>query len=98
MSYTLIYEGDDKQVLMGNQPGENKKVVIKVWRSEFLNATELLQLQNEYEITSQLNIPEIRKVLRKEMIENRHALVMEYYNGETLHNAFIVQKQSLAVF
>jgi hypothetical protein len=44
-------------VLVGNHPDENKKVIVKVWRNEFLNPTELLQLQNEYEATSQLNIP-----------------------------------------
>ncbi|MBD0350919.1 MAG: serine/threonine-protein kinase PknK, partial [Flavisolibacter sp.] len=97
-SCTVIHEEANKQLLLLKQPEEEQFFVAKMLLQEFPNPTELLQLENELEVTRSLAIPEVRKAIRREFFQNRHALILEYFNGETLHGAFLDKKQPLTVF
>jgi histidine kinase len=97
-SYSILNEKVDKQVLLIKRLNDSKQVVAKVLRQEFPEGIKLLQLENEFEITKSLSSSFVRKALSREIIQNRDALILEYFEGITLYDAFVAQKQSLETF
>ncbi|WP_262710592.1 adenylate/guanylate cyclase domain-containing protein [Dyadobacter sediminis] len=97
-SYSILNEKVDKQVLLTKRKQDGKMLIAKVLRQEFPDEIKLHQLENEYKITNSLDTTFVRKAISREMIQNRHALILEYFEGTTLFDAFVVRKQPLESF
>ena len=82
MAEELIYESKNSKVYRSNENEWGLPVVTKMLNQEFPSPQSIRHFYNEYEITKDLDIPGVRKVLRMGKIQNRHALVLQYVEGE----------------
>ncbi|MEM7530625.1 MAG: AAA family ATPase [Chloroflexota bacterium] len=67
----------------------SQSVVIKVLKSDRPTRRQIVQFNNEYELTKDLNVAGVRKGLSMTTIEGRYALVLDYIEGKTLKEALI---------
>ena len=74
------------------------QTILKILKNEFAGADEVVQLNHELEITQALPIPCVRKAIRREKIDNCEALVLEYFDGESLYDLFVKRRQTLPQF
>jgi len=63
-------------------------VVIKILRNEFPEPAEVDKLTNDFEVTRHLEIMGIRKAYKLTRINNRYALFLKYFAGQTLKKRF----------
>ncbi len=71
-------------------------VVIKMLRHEFPEPTEVDKLTNDYEITRRLtHVQGIRKAYKLTRINNRYALYLDYFAGQTLQKRFELPSSSI---
>lgn len=94
----LIHESDDSLIYYYPISSYNRPVAIKLLNSNSQTSQHLVRLNNEYEITRDLAIDGVRKVIAQIRFEDKPALVMEYVSGQTLTQAFVEQRQSLVDF
>lgn len=88
----LIFESDTSYLYKGKDNGQD--VIIKLLKDPSPNADLLLKFHNEYEYTKDVDHQSIRKAIRKDKIDNKYALYLEYFDGESIGDAFIKEKQS----
>ena len=62
-------------------------IVIKVLKSEFPNSKQIVQLKNELDYTTKVDVSGIRKGYKHIKINNRHALLLEYFDGISIKDA-----------
>ncbi|MCU0440221.1 MAG: trifunctional serine/threonine-protein kinase/ATP-binding protein/sensor histidine kinase [Raineya sp.] len=62
-------------------------IVIKVLKSEFPSSKQIVQLKNELDYTTKIDISGIRKGYKHIKINNRHALLLEYFDGHSVKEA-----------
>lgn len=72
-----------------------KPILEKRLQDEFPDPREILQLQNELEITQALNVPGIRRAYELTQRNNRYVLRMEYFDGVSLNGAFVKERKPL---
>ena len=89
----IIYSGDNSIIYL--EPNGSRVKARKVLRSEYPTPDQILNFNNEFEFTKELNIPGVRKVLKKERQDNKHTLLLEYLEGATMKEAFVDQRRSL---
>ncbi|MCA0933901.1 AAA family ATPase [Lutimonas saemankumensis] len=87
----LIFESDTSFIYKGKDKGQD--VIIKLLKDPSPNADLLLKFHNEYEYTKDVKHPSIRKAIRKDKIDNKYALYLEYFDGESIGDAFIKEKR-----
>jgi PAS domain S-box-containing protein len=78
-----IYNGSRTQVYRGLSES-NQKVIIKLLLSEYPTFSELVQFQNQYSITKNIDLPGIVKPIALEKYRNGFALIMEDVGGVSL--------------
>jgi predicted ATPase/class 3 adenylate cyclase len=66
------------------QRGPDGPVVLKVLAVDRPSVAELVRFANDLELTRDLEIDGVRRGLRRERIDGRHALVLEYAEGAPL--------------
>jgi predicted ATPase len=88
MTEKLIYESRKSKVYYRTDSEWGKPVVMKVLNYEFPTPDDINQFYNEYEIISSIKLEGIRNALKKGKEKNRHALFLEWVEGEPLHQAF----------
>jgi serine/threonine protein kinase len=82
----IIYQGNSV-ISIENLPDYSHPVVIKKLSKQHSSQRNILSLEKEYQMTSNLNTVEgVRKVLEKKSIENKPVLILEYIEGETLRD------------
>lgn len=92
-SLPKIHEGVRTLISLWENSGYDQKVVIKTVRSSYATPRNELRLGNEYELTRNLEIGGIRRVLDKLTIGGRPALILEYIEGRTLKEALIDERK-----
>ena len=92
---TLVYRG----IFLGQQNHPSlqaqQPVVLKVLRNEYPNFNELLQFQNQYSITKNLDLPGVIKTYDLESYNYGYCLVLEDFGGMSLWE--FVQKKPLDI-
>ena len=94
----LIHEGPEFVVYKEMRDELPAPVTIKQIKNKEAPAELLLQLKNELEQTHDLSIPGVRKAIRLEHINQRPSLLLEYVDGLTLKEAFLIKERSLNDF
>lgn len=87
---TIVFEGFDQTA--------NKPVAVKMLKDEFPTLKSIAKFNEEFEITQRLNIQGIRKAYAKQKIQNKHILLLDYIEGESLRKAIDQGRIPLADF
>ncbi len=80
----IIYLGSKTVVYRGIREKDEKPVIIKMMRNEYPTFNEIAQFRNQYNITKNLNLPNIIKTYSLENYCNGYALIMEDFGGISL--------------
>jgi histidine kinase len=87
----------DRSTLFVDPDWPGGKVVLKVLDDEFPALDLLARFINELTLTRDLNIRGLRRALERTRIDNRHALVLQHFDGQSLGNMPIVHDRSQLV-
>lgn len=82
--FELIHEGAKSLVYKAQRHTDQKKVVLKLLKSEYPSFAELMQFRNQYTIVQNLNLDGIVQIIALENYQNGYALVMEDVEGISL--------------
>lgn len=77
-----IYESINSRIYLQEEDG--KQVIVKVLNSEHPSPEKIVQFNNEYELTCDIESTGIRRAIKKGKIDNLYALYLEYEAGKTL--------------
>ncbi len=91
-----IYESKNSIIYKGLSPVSENHVVVKILNNEFPTEEEIQQFNKEYEIINELKIKGIRKVLAKDTADNKHKLILEYFEGQTLREYLLQNRQPIS--
>ena len=84
----VLFEGVNSIIYYRDTSEWNTPVIIKVIKNDFPTPTQLIQFNNEYEFTKDLKIEGIRKAYKKDKLEGKPALILEYFSGTTFKKNF----------
>ena len=84
-----LYESKNTIIYKTQIKGFDSDVAVKVLKTEYLTDAELKRFNNEFEFTFETQIKGVRKSLKKEKFDDRNALLLEYFDGETLKKKFL---------
>lgn len=91
----LIYEGPEFLIYKETLDEFPVPVVIKQIKNKDAAPELLLQLKNEFEQTHELALNGVRKAIRLEQINGAPSLLLEYVEGITLKEAFLLRDRPL---
>jgi len=94
----LIADTVNSQIYYTESGEYQLPVVIKVLKSEYPSSKQIIQLKNELDYTAQMDISGVRKGYRKLKVGNRHALLLEYFNGHSIKEAIRLNTFDLRTF
>jgi predicted ATPase/class 3 adenylate cyclase len=97
-SEALLYEGANS-LIYRLPPGESTSpAVLKILKADYPPPERIAQFNNEFELTKDLDAAGVRKALKRDKVDGRHGLVLEYVEAQTLREAFADGALSLATF
>jgi serine/threonine protein kinase len=79
-----ISDGLNTCVYRGIRESDEQPVIIKILKAEFPTLEEITRLKNEYKITQHLHVESIVKSYSIETYQNRVALILEDFGGQSL--------------
>ena len=79
-----VSEGLNTSVYRGIRESDEQPVIIKILKAEFPTLEEITRLKNEYKITQHLQVETIVKSYSLETYQNRLALILEDFGGQSL--------------
>lgn len=88
MSWSLVFESKKSKLYKVNQSEWEVPVLLKILNYEFPTPEEISQFFNEYDILKELEIPGVRKPLKRTKYKGRHCMYLEWIEGKTLKEAF----------
>src|SRR5210317_70712 len=88
MSRTLIYESPKSKLYKLESSEWNTPVLLKILNIEFPTPNEISQFYNEFQILETLDIPYIRKPLKKAKYDGKHCMYLQWENSQTIKEAF----------
>ena len=80
------------------QRGPDGPLVLKILNAEEPDRDDVMRLDNELSISRDLGIPSVRRALRRERVDGRHALVLEYVEGHPLEARAVRDRRDLEDF
>lgn len=80
-----IYESGSSIVFKQSDPNGSFKA-IKVLKAAHAHPRSVLQFNNEFSILSELEIPGVKRVFSKELIQGSPGLVSDFFDGVTLYD------------
>ena len=80
----LLVEGTHSLICLSSMPEYPKPVILKILKKAQPSLQEIAQFNNEFEFTSSLGIPGIRRAYQKTHYQHQAALILEYIEGQTL--------------
>jgi len=93
-----LYESKNTIIYKTRFKGFDSDVAVKVLKAEYPTYDQLKRFNNEFEFTFKTRINGVRKSLKKEKIDNRNALLLEFFDGETLKTNFSKRKFDIKSF
>ena len=94
---TSISDGFNTSVYRGIRESDEQPVIIKILKAEFPTLEQITRLKNEYKITQHLHVESIVKSYSLETYQNRLALILEDFGGNSL-SQIISEKLNLTAF
>jgi len=94
---TSISDGFNTSVYRGIRESDEQPVIIKILKAEFPTLEQITRLKNEYKITQHLQVESIVKSYSLETYQNRLALILEDFGGNSL-SQIISTKLNLTAF
>ena len=80
-------------------PGEfGSPAILKVLKADYPTPDRIARFNNELELTKSLSADGIRKAYKRDKVDGRHGLVLEYVEARTLREAFAGGSQPLETF
>ena len=79
-----IYESSNSVIYHRKKEGTQKDripEIIKVLQNRRPSPRQIIELNNEYEVTKTLELPGVRRALGQIKFDGRHALLLEYFEG-----------------
>ena len=98
MSEKLIYESKKSKIYLTDENEWGQPVIMKLLNYEFPTPLDISQFYNEYDIISGLNQPGIRNVLKRTKIKNRHGMLLEWVDSQTLADVFRNKQNDIVDF
>lgn len=87
MTDRLVYQSHKSKVFFRvTDAGETQAV--KILTSDFPTPDDIAQFHNEFDIITGLDLRGVRKAIRKTRENNRHVVVMDWVDGQSLKEAF----------
>jgi len=80
-----VYESPNSIIYKKKEPDGQFRSV-KVLKGSHAHPRSILQFNNEYTILSELDIPGIKKVYTKELIQGSPGMIANFFDGETLYD------------
>ncbi|MDX5428057.1 MAG: serine/threonine-protein kinase PknK, partial [Bacteroidota bacterium] len=97
MPTSLIYESARSKVFLAEN-GHGEKVIHKILNSDFPSPKDVAQFYNEQNITQDIGIEGVRKVVASLKENNKHALHLEWFDGKTFAEVFRNKKDDILDF
>ena len=94
---TSISDGFNTSVYRGMRESDEQPVIIKILKAEFPTLEQITRLKNEYKITQHLQVESIVRAYSLETYQNRLALILEDFGGNSL-SQIISKKLNLTAF
>ncbi|MCG6921744.1 MAG: AAA family ATPase [Acidobacteria bacterium] len=80
-------------------PGEyDSPAILKILKTDYPPPERIAQFNNEFELTKDLDGAGIRRAYRRDKVDGRHGIVLEYIEAQTLREAFAGGRQPLVTF
>jgi predicted ATPase/signal transduction histidine kinase/tRNA A-37 threonylcarbamoyl transferase component Bud32 len=93
-----IHEGVTTIIYRGTRESDSTSVILKTLKAEYPTLEEITRLRHEYKILQRLNIEGVVKALSLETYNNKLALILEDFQGISLHTWLKTQKISILFF
>jgi predicted ATPase/class 3 adenylate cyclase len=94
----LLFETANSYLYLRQEPGFEQPIVAKILKDEYPSPQRIIQFNNEYELTKDIEIPGIRRAWRSEKRKGKYTLLLNYIEGQTVKEAFEGGAQSLEFF
>lgn len=95
VQHTLLQETANSFVYLAEVDGYDRPVVLKVLKAGYPSPQRIIQFNNEYEFTKDLELKGVRRAFRSEKKDGRYTLMLEYIEGETVREAFVKSRRPL---
>jgi len=79
-----IYESSNSTIYKGLYKDFDDEVIVKVLNADSPDKKQIAQFNNEYNFIHNLEIPGVRKALKKTETAGEYILILEYFEGKTL--------------
>jgi len=79
-----IYESNNSTIFKGRHDDFDNDIIIKQLNAEYPTEEQIVQFNNEYEFTKNLQIGGVNKALKKDKKDGKNILILEYFDGQTL--------------
>ncbi len=99
--YTLtdkLYDGNKTAVYRGYHSQDKQAVIIKFLKEQYPDPKRIAQFYHEYEITKDLQLLSVVKLLALQKHENTFALIFEDLQGDSLKHVLATQLLDLSAF
>jgi predicted ATPase/signal transduction histidine kinase len=94
----LLCEGRNSLIYLQPSSASGARAVVKVLRRQYPSVEHIVQFNNEHELTKDLRIDGLRRAFGHQRIEDRHVLLLEYFDGVPLKEAFSPPVESIEEF
>ena len=81
-----LYQSEDSIVFKGYEKSSSQNVIVKILKEDFPAINLVAQFNGEYDITNKHDLQNVRKVISKRKVQNKHVLVLEYIDGVTIQD------------
>ena len=93
-----IHEGVTTIIYRGTRESDSTSVILKTLKAEYPTLEEITRLRHEYKILQRLNVEGVVKAFSLELYNNKLALILEDFQGISLHTWLKTQKISILFF
>ncbi len=95
----LMYKGKNSDIYLNTYETYNTPTILKVLAEEYPDDNKIAQFKNEYHLLKDIHIEGVRKALDTIVTsDNKHGLVLEHVEGQTLQEAFKEAPPSITHF
>ncbi len=94
----LIYESKKSKIYFLEQSEFGHPILLKSLNYEFPTPKDIAQFYNEFEIINGLGLRGVRNALKKLKYNGRHAIYMEWVQGQTVKEAFKGKQKDILDF
>ncbi len=95
---SVLYQGKQTTLYLFTDWETGEQLVFKTLKAGISVVEALSALDNEYEIAQKIELPGLRRVIRKGRIDGRDGLLMVYVDGITVTEYFKIKPRSLSEF